>query len=378
MALSRWRQISLTLCAALLSLVLLAACSNSASEAQPRATPAPSPTPAQGAQLLTKVAHTLNSAKTLHGIFNLTLTGGQMNGTLQNEVWNATPDKSRTVVLQSSISEIPVGSISVTDGKRVWQYDPTKKIVYTGPVRANNNGVGSGGGRSQALITMMQTILTRSDGTLKSSTVTINGRPAYDVAVVPQGSTKGANNFNYEGDIFIDRTTQLPVKLDLNIESLGKVVLDLPKLELNTAAPENTFTFVTPPGVKEALLQQNNSSSGSLSLAQAQQQAGYHLLSIPGNQTSYTLQNINALGAPGNQIYTLNYMKGSISFTLAQGRSLANLPGSGQSTSLRNTTATLSSENGNTTLAWNEKGIGIRITGNLSNDEIIAIAKQLT
>ena len=113
--------------------------------------------------------------------------------------------------------------------------------------------------------------------------------------------------------------------------------------------------------------------------AQAQQEAGYHLLSIPGTQTSYQLRGVNALGAPGSQIYTLNYMKGSASFTIAEGKPLANLPGSGgQQVGLRGTSGTLSKSNGSTTLSWTENGIGITITGPLSNDQVVAIAKLLS
>ncbi len=129
------------------------------------------------------------------------------------------------------------------------------------------------------------------------------------------------------------------------------------------------------PSSKPALLLAQN----SLSLVQAQQQAGYHLLSIPGDQADYVLGGVNVLGAPGNQIYALNYMKGNLSFTIAQGKSLANLPGAtGQQISLRGTIGTLSRDNSTTTLAWTEKGIGIHITGNLSNDQIATIAQLLS
>ncbi|GHO93265.1 hypothetical protein KSF_033130 [Reticulibacter mediterranei] len=359
-------------------LILLVACGGTTQQ-QPRPTPTPTITP--GEQLLRKVANTLNSAKTVHGVFNLQLSGGNMNGKLSFELWNETPNKHRSVVLQSSVAEIPGGSVSVSDGKRIWQYDPNKKIVYTGPVQENQNGTGSTGGGSQQLLNLVQSIFTRSDGTLKSSSATVNGHPAYDVYIVPQGSAgaKGASAFNYEGDIFIDKETQLPVQVKLNVQGMGNITLDLPKLDLNQTIAPNTFTFTTPTGAKEEPLKQGNTDGGdSMTLKQASAQAGYHLLSIPSSQSKYTLQGINALGAPGNQIYTLNYNKGSLSFTIAEGKPLANLPANGgKSISLRGTTATISSENGTTTLAWTEKGIGIRLTGALSNNQAVGIANLL-
>ena len=144
------------------------------------------------------------------------------------------------------------------------------------------------------------------------------------------------------------------------LQGLGQVLLDIPMLALNQPIPGSTFTFVAPEGVKVLPLQQANatSSTGSLTLDQAQQrdrQAGFHLLSIPAAQTDYVLGNVNALGAPGNQIYTLSYTRGSSSFIIAQGKALANLPSSGgQQVSLRGTTGTLSKTNGATTLSWTE------------------------
>jgi outer membrane lipoprotein-sorting protein len=362
-------------------LILLAACGGTAQQQSPHPTPTPTATMTPGEQLLHRVATTLNTAKTVHGIFNLQLSGGDMNGTLSFELWNAAPNKHRSVVLQSSVTEIPTGSVSVSDGKHIWQYDPNKKIVYTGAVQENQNGTGSTGGGSQQLLNLVQSIFTHSDGTLKSSSATAKGRPAYDVYIVPQGSAgaKGASAFNYEGDIFIDKETQLPVQVKLNVQGLGNITLDLPKLDLNQPIASDLFTFTTPAGAKEEPLQQNNSGgSNSMTLKQASAQAGYHLLSIPGSQSEYTLQRIDALGAPGNQIYTLNYSKGSLTFTIAEGKPLANLPANGGKTiSLRGTTATISSENGTTALAWTEKGVGIRMTGALSNDQAVTIAQLL-
>ena len=192
----------------------------------------------------------------------------------------------------------------------------------------------------------------------------------------------GFGDFSYAGNVYIDKTTNLPIQVNLMIEGLGQVLLDIPMLALNQPIPASTFTFVAPAGVKVLPLQQANATpgTGSLTLDQAQQQAGFHLLSIPVSQTDYVLGNVNALGAPGNQIYTLSYTRGSSSFTIAQGKALANLPSSGgQQVSMRGTTGMLSKTNGAMTLSWTEKGVGITITGNgLSSDQLLSIAKLLS
>ena len=167
--------------------------------------------------------------------------------------------------------------------------------------------------------------------------------------------------------------------MKLTIQGLGQVTLNLPTLVLHQPVEDNLFTFVPPPGVQVLPFPKTNTSdTGTITLEKAQQQAGYHLLSIPSSQTAYQLQGVDALGAPGNQIFTLNYVKGNTTFAISEGKSLANLPVSGQQISLRGTTATLSSTGSTMTLTWTEKGVGVQIAGNVSNDELVMIANLLS
>ncbi len=384
--------------AMLFIVILLAACGSSSSpQAQTKPTPTlpPTPTPGPGQQILTTMAQKLNTARTLHGIFNVKITGLAFNGTVDSEIWNATPNKNRTVVLQSTVRQFSTGSVTVTDGKEIWQYDPVKNIVYKGPVSDATPTTGSttttpttgSGDQSQLVLNIVRTVFTHSDATLVSSSAKIHGRDAYDVHVVSQGQTvpgagAGQDNFSYSGEVYIDKAANLPLQVNLTIQGLGQVLLDIPTIVLNQPIPASIFTFVIPAGAKVLALQQANATpeTGSLTLNQAQQQAGYHLLSIPTSQTSYVLGNVNALGAPGNQVYTLSYTTGSTSFTIAEGKPLANLPASsGQQVILRGTTGTLTTGSGATTLSWTEKGIGIGITGNgLTKDQILNIAKLLS
>jgi outer membrane lipoprotein-sorting protein len=384
-----WTVLALSL---LLLALVLAACGGSTAPQAQKPTPTPSPTPGKGQQLLATMAQKLLSAKTLHGIFDVTITGTAFNGTVNSEIWNQSPNENRTVILQSTLSQFPTGEVTVTDGKHIWQYEPAKKVVYTGSATAANTTVTPiatgtagtsdvNGQQGQFILNIIQTVFTHSDATLVSSSANVNGKSVYDVHVVPQGQTTGVN-FNYDGDVYIDKTTNQPIKVDLTISGFGHVVLNLPMLELNQPIPASTFTFVVPAGVKVLPLQQAETTpgTGSLTLAQAQQQAGYHLLSIPSTQTQYVLSSVNALGAPGSQIFTLSYTTGNTTFTIAEGKSLANLPTSGgQSVSLRGTTGTLTTTNGATTLSWTENGVGISITGNgLGSDQIVSIAKLLS
>ena len=388
-----WRKPIIPLALLLVTMLLFTACGGGdntpQAQTKPKPTPTPSPTAGPGQHILDTMANKLNTAKTLHGIFNLTITGQTINGAVNTEIWNAAPNKNRTVVLQSSIPQLATGTVNVTDGKQQWQYNPAQKVAYTGPVTTpttgtpTSSGQGATGGQSNQslfLLNLVQSVFTQSNGTLKSSSDTVNGHTVYDIAVVPSTSGVGAGgpaNFNYTGDVYIDKTTQQPVQVKLNIQGIGAVLLDVPMLELNQSIPDSTFTFVAPTGVKVLPFSQLTTTPSTGTLAQAQQQAGYHLLSIPADQTDYTLNGVNALGAPGNQTYTLNYTRGNATITIAEGKPLANLPSSGQQVSIRGTTATLSSAGGNTTLAWTEKAVGIRITSSLNSDQVESIAKSL-
>src|SRR5260370_33327893 len=133
MSLYRWRA---TLLFTILLTLLLAACAGSSTS---RAPATPTPAPRQGQELLTKVGKNLNAAKTLHGIFDVAVVGPGINGIVNTEVWNEAPGKSRTVVLQSTITQIAAGTLTHNDRKKGRENEPAKQGVDTWRA-SNNNG----------------------------------------------------------------------------------------------------------------------------------------------------------------------------------------------------------------------------------------------
>jgi outer membrane lipoprotein-sorting protein len=368
-----------------LLMLLVAACGNS-STTQTSVQSTPTPALAQGQALLTQAGQNLKTAKTLHAIYDITTTGSAASGIVNTEVWNASPDRSRTVVLQSSLKQFSTGSITVSNGKQVWQYDPAKKVVYTAKVGNNTSTSTGGAGQSQTqfIMNIVQTVFFHSNATLVSSTAIANGHAAYDIQVTsaasaPKGSTgQGSGTFNYNGDVYLDKASKLPLQVKLTIQGFGQVTLNLPMLVLDQPVDNSLFIFVPPADVQVLPFPKTTTSStGTITLVQAQQQAGYHLLSVPSSQTAYQLQGVDALGAPSNQIFTLNYAKGNTTFAISEGKSLANLPVSGQQVKVHGTTATLSSSDSTLTLTWSEKGVGIQIAGDVSKDELLTIANIL-
>ncbi len=108
-------RLKITIAALALLALLMAACGGS-STTPSKPTPPPTPTPGEGQQLLAKASKALTSARTMYAIFNIAIAGPTINGTLKTEVWNEQPDKNRTVVLDSTISQFPSGETTVTDG----------------------------------------------------------------------------------------------------------------------------------------------------------------------------------------------------------------------------------------------------------------------
>ncbi len=364
---------------AFLLTLLLAACGGSTTSTQATPSPTPSPTPDQGAKLLAKAGQAFNSAITLHAILNITISGSGFDGNVNTEVWNKSPDKSRSVVRQSTIAQFATGEVTVSDGTQVWQYDPSKHVVYNGPVSGSKSS--NTQNTNQFVLGLVRSVFTSSNATLVSSNASADGHAAYELHVTQSAQSNSASGvrFGYDGNVFLDKTTTNPLKATLTIQGFGQVEMDFPMLVFNTPLADSLFTFVAPPGVKVEAFPTSSVDNGSLTLAQAQQQAGYHLLSIPASQSAYALQTIDALGAPGNQIYTLNYTyNGSLKFAVSQGKALANLPISGQQVNIRGKTGTLSSAGGTTTLSWTEHGVGVQVAGALSNSQALAIAGLLS
>lgn len=370
-------------------LVLLSACSgNNPGSASQTPAPTPKPTISAAQQLLAQTAQLLGSAQTLHGIFDATISGPFLEGKLKSEIWRMVPNKSRTLVLKSTLNQFTTGSIVVSDGKHIWQYDPTQKVVYTGQV--NNASaisgtpiasISQGSDGQQLIFNIVQNILQHSVATLVSPTDTVSGHTVttLHVSPQPQSNSKAVINFNYDGTISIDKQTHLPVLMDLTVQGFGHVQLVLSNLELNKPLSATLFTFRAPAGTTVEPFPTNNvnADNNSLTLQQAEQQAGYHLLSIPDTSSAYTLQSIDALGAPGNQIYTFTYTFNGSTFTISEGKSLADLPVAGQSLGLRNTTATFATSGKTNTLSWTEKGVGMQISGTLSQSQMKTIAELL-
>jgi hypothetical protein len=116
----------------------------------------------------------------------------------------------------------------------------------------------------------------------------------------------------------------------------------------------------------------------TLTLSQAQKQAGYHLLSIPSSLAGYTLTKVTASGSSGHIVYRLYYSMGKNTVTLIEGPVVISQGSVTKTTvQLRGTTGALLTANGTSELYWTENKVARVILGPLSSDQTITLAKAL-
>jgi len=313
-----------------------------------------------GKQLLAKAKHAFDTAKTFHEKFNITQTGPYSQQTATVEVQSQQTLREQLSVFQSSMPVFTAGSVTVEDGKYLWQYYPDHKIVH------RSSAAPEGVNGNVTPLYLYKFVFTAPDATVTSSSATINGHAVYDVHLV-SGSVDGG--LPYTGEIYIDKKTTLPVRIQFS-ESTGQAVVDIPLLVLNEPIPAHTFTF-TPPADAKVL------TTGSLPLAQAEQEADYHLLTIPTTQKGYRIENVNAVGQAEEIAYNLNYSKGSTNFNISEGKFSPNQPTSGTPITVRGKPGTVVATSGVTVLTWAEHGVRISIEGMLSKVQAMSVAQVL-
>ena len=343
-----------------------------------------------GDKLLAKVAQTLTAAKTLHGVFNWSVAEPSSNQLIKSEVWSETPFKNRVVILQSTQANFTTGTIAVTDGKQEWLYKPVQKVVYTGSVPAQSatptaqqvkslSGPGGYIGQGLSPLNQLLSFLTQSNATLGSTSASINGHSVTDVHIVSITNVSGSQ---YSGEVYIDNASKLPVQVvlngkDSNTGKNAQEIIDIPLLTLDSTLPDTTFSFIPPKGTR-VLPTSPNPGTSSLTLDQAQQQASYHLLSIPISVKSYVLQGVSVLGSTGHEIYELDYVNGNLNFAIDESKYFSQSDYPGKSIQVRGTTGTISTDStGTTTLYWSENGLGFAISGSMTSDQATSVASLL-
>lgn len=348
---------------------------------------------AESQPLLTAIAHKLDTAHTIHGSFTTSISSQFFNGTVNSELWKLSPQYSRSEIHQSTLAQEPEGTVTVSNGKQLWYYNPQTNIVYTGPISTSttpSNGLnsvsGTGNDLLPTLFSLVQGIFEQGQGTLKPGTSRINGHSALVIGVTATNTAQNGNTpfSTYSGNVYIDQQTHLPLSVELTIPNQGAFSMHINSLDLNAPLATSTFTFTPPAGASIQPLSAENSNTGNTSndqmtLAQAEKQTDYHLLSIPGDQGQYQLSGVTLLGTKGNRTYTLNYRKGNQQFMLAEGKPLADLPlaSTGQRVQIQGQNGMLYSNQGTTTIAWTQQNIGLRLIGPLSSSEEQSIANML-
>ncbi|WP_376795340.1 outer membrane lipoprotein carrier protein LolA [Thermogemmatispora sp.] len=376
------RRCCFSIFAILLPLLLLVACNGGQGEPSAQTTATATATGASAQRLLQQSEQQLTAAQTLHTLVTIAIDGETYQGTLTSEIWKASAGRSRSQILRSTLSDFPAGELTVCDGQRLWIYHPTRHIVYSGSLSGQGGSAIFGSSSNpvnQLTLNLIDPVFRQSRATLASQEATVAGHTAIVIHVTSQQVANAGPD--YSGDVYLDRRSDLPLKLVLNLQGFAQVTLQLSTLELNRPLSDSLFRFTPPADVQVVPLLQASATptSGTLTLGQAEQLAGYHLLSLPSSQSAYQLEGVDVLTSTSGQVFVLHYLKGDQSFSILEGQALANEPlPSGIRLTLRGTTATYSTDSDNPTLAWKEQGLGIRISGDLDEQEAIAIANLLS
>jgi hypothetical protein len=160
------------------------------------------------------------------------------------------------------------------------------------------------------------------------------------------------------------------VQIQFN-QSTGQTVVDIPLLMLNEQIPAHTFTFTPPPDAKVL-------TTGPLPFIQAQQEAGYHLLTIPDTQKGYTFEQVSAIGHSKDISYNLYYKTGSTNVIISERKTSLSPASSGAPVTVRGQSGSVITNSGITVLTWAEDGVQISIEGTLSKDQAISMAQVLS
>lgn len=311
-----------------------------------------------------------------HALVETVLTlpdGGER--TFVQEIWRKDPD-----LLHAELKEGPagmVGQVTVFDGERVWFYDPYLNRVQILPVEAPFQL-----SEREMEVTMWAT----AEELLREGTVNylteemVAGRKAHKVQLIPRPDT---DLFAALGGkpmtVWIDQEHARRLRMDIPLAGGGHYTMQYRTIEYNVGLPESLFQFTPPPGA-EVVAEEARVSAPAvkrMNLAEARQAAAFPLL-LPAylpTGMSFAEARVVEEGESITLIYASD--KGSLTITEAQATGVE-LPDMGQPISLRGTMARLQRQGDRfLSLRWQEGELVIFLTGTISQEEALEIARSM-
>ena len=352
--------------------------------------------------MLHQAARLMADAQTGHAVVELQVAMPDESASGTVEVWgqrDAGPDGEpafRIQVLESSKPEAE-GMVAVADGSQVWIWKPSEKTVYVGTHDELKAKMAEHAGQeedfeqddferpSYSKEDMPQTAEEAVDKLLeyfeaeRDGSDDVAGTDAEKLRLVPIPEQM-PEEFRANGGLlylWLRSSDHAPLAAEYVGGAVGSAKVTVTSLELDEALPEGIFTFEIPEGAEVVRLA-DFEPPASLTTEEAASMVDFPVLSPAEMPAEARLAGINEVRGAVVQRYRL--VNGA-SFTIAQGADgAAKTPDvDGELVAVRGAEGTLfSNEDGRRTLlTWTEGGVTFWIGGDLTPDEVLAIAESL-
>lgn len=352
--------------------------------------------------ILLNVENALEAVETGHAVVQIDATTPEMSGSATIEVWGVmgeTEDQPGAFRLEVLSMDAPdaekdaTGAIFVSDGSQFWMYDPAENVVITGTREEFAAAMESrgeqfpgeferpGAAQMEEYLTQVPetpeeafALLTQYFEVSKAGVQNIAGNPANRLRFLPIPEQMPAE-FTAVGGLgylWVDQTTGLPVAAQYTGSTLGEATITVLSYEINQPLADSLFTFTAPAGaeIKTAVdLLPEPASLDTLPDALTP-------TTLPAGATLVEVTEIN-----GAVVQRFRLAAGG-SFTLAQGTADSNpVAPEADSTlvTVRGVTGQLFlSEDANRgLLTWTEGDVTFWLGGDLTSDQLLAIAESL-
>lgn len=337
---------------------------------------------------------TLETSKTIdnaHAVVDIVLDSPEEKASATVEVWGRHeedgPGAFRLEVLETDKEE-SVGTVVVSDGETLWAYSPVKGKVFVGTVE-------------EAKAAMQEKQPMRDEFDMDEFDHPENAEEAVDklleyFEVERKGSASVAGGDANQLELkpipeqmpdeyaavgglvylWIDKNRSVPLAAEYTGGSMGEVSLTAVELEVNAGVDEALFTFEIPDGVE--VVGFADMKPESLTLDEAAASAEFDILTPETTPEGATL--VDVLDVRGMIVQRYN-LSDAGSFSIAQGVSDETPKPSTeeQAVEVQGVSGGLFvSENGDRVLlTWSEGGLHFYIAGDLTPEQVLAMAESL-
>ena len=327
-------------------------------------------------ELVAQMQRAEMQTKDYHAVVETVLAkpdGGEM--ALVQEIWRKGPD-----LLRAEVREGPpemVGQVTVFNGKQVWFYDPHLNRVQIFPVEIPFQLPEQE--MTAAMWATAEKLLSESTAKYLAEEV-VAGQKTYKVQLVPR---KDTDLFAALGGkpitVWIDQKHARRLKMEVPLPTGGRYIMQYRSIEYNVGLPDSLFQFTPPAGVETIVKEMGAQvpTMEEMGLAEAQKTAKFPLLLPTYLPTGMSFAQAQVMG--GGSSVTLIYTGSEGSFTITEARYTGvELPDIGQEISLRGIKARLQRRGDRfLSLRWRERGLVIFITGTISTEEALEVARSL-